>query len=124
MSPRRIIMENLETCQKPWGTYTNILDSDLCKVKILVIKPQCRPSYQYHHKRAEHWVVVKGEGSVTIDDNTFAVKFNDSIFVKIGQKHRIKNTSDNEDLVFIEVQTGDYFGEDDIVRIEDDFGRL
>ena len=124
MSTKRTIMEELETCQKPWGTYTNILDSDLCKVKIIVIKPQCQPSYQYHHKRAEHWVVVKGEGFVTIDDNTFPVKINDSIFVKIGQKHRIKNTSVNEDLVFVEVQTGDYFGEDDIVRIEDDFGRL
>ena len=117
-------MEELEAVQKPWGTYTNILDNDLCKVKMIVVKPQCQPSYQYHHKRAEHWVVVKGEGSVIIDGNTFTVKLNDSIFVKIGQKHRIKNTSDSEDLVFIEVQTGDYFGEDDIVRVEDDFGRL
>ena len=116
-------MEKLEICQKPWGTYTNILDSDMCKVKLIVIKPKCQPSYQYHHKRAEHWVVVKGEGTVTIDDSTSTVKLNDSIFVGIGQKHRIKNTSDSEDLVFIEVQTGTYFGEDDIVRVEDDFGR-
>lgn len=117
-------MNELETCQRPWGTYTNILDSDLCKVKVIVIEPQRQPSYQYHHRRAEHWVVVKGEGSVTIDDDTFNVKLNDVVFVNVGQKHRIRNTSDSEDLVFIEVQTGDYFGEDDIVRIEDDFGRL
>lgn len=117
-------MDNLKTCQKPWGTYTNLLDDNLCKVKIIVIKPQCQPSYQYHHKRAEHWIVVQGEGSVTIDDVTTSVKLNDTVFVKIGQKHRIKNTSDHENLVFIEVQTGSYFGEDDIVRVEDDFGRV
>ena len=117
-------MSNLGEFQRPWGTYTNILDNDLCKVKVIVIKPQCQPSYQYHHKRSEHWIVVKGEGSVTIDDTTRTVKKNDSVFVKIGQKHRIKNTSKSEDLVFIEVQTGTYFGEDDIVRVEDDFGRV
>ena len=117
-------MDNLEVCQKPWGTYTNILDSDLCKVKIIEIKPQYQPSYQYHHKRAEHWIVVQGEGIVTIDEVERSVKVNDTIFVKVGQKHRIKNTSKSENLVFIEVQTGTYFGEDDIVRVEDDFGRL
>lgn len=117
-------MNSLEEFQKPWGTYTNILDNEMCKVKVIAIKPQCQPSYQYHHKRSEHWIVVQGEGVVTIDDVTRVVKKNDSIFVKIGQKHRIKNTSKNENLVFIEVQTGTYFGEDDIVRVEDDFGRV
>ena len=117
-------MSDLKEYQRPWGTYTNILDSNLCKVKIIVVKPNCQPSYQYHHKRSEHWVVVQGEGSVTIDDVVKTVKVNDSIFVDIGQKHRIKNTSDTEDLIFIEVQTGSYFGEDDIVRVEDDFGRV
>jgi len=117
-------MNKLEVCQKPWGTYTNLLDDDMCKVKIIVIKPQCQPSYQYHHKRAEHWIVVHGEGSITIDDAVSPIKLNDSIFVNIGQKHRIKNISKSENLVFIEVQTGTYFGEDDIVRVEDDFGRV
>ena len=119
-----LLMDKLEVCQKPWGTYTNILDDNLCKVKIIVVKPQCQPSYQYHHKRAEHWIIVQGEGSITIDDITTPIKFNDSVFVEIGQKHRIKNTSKSENLVFIEVQTGSYFGEDDIVRVEDDFGRV
>tara|TARA_Y100000114_G_scaffold120357_1_gene115289 strand:- start:2430 stop:2783 length:354 start_codon:yes stop_codon:yes gene_type:complete len=117
-------MNELEVCQRPWGTYTNILDSELCKVKVIVVKPQCQPSYQYHHKRSEHWIVVQGEGIVTIDDTEKNIKVNDSVFVKIGQKHRIKNTSQEEDLIFIEVQTGTYFGEDDIVRVEDDFGRV
>jgi len=117
-------MSDLKEYQRPWGTYTNILDGNLCKVKIIVVKPNCQPSYQYHHKRSEHWVVVQGEASVTIDDVVREVKVNDSIFVDIGQKHRIKNTSNTEDLIFIEVQTGSYFGEDDIVRVEDDFGRV
>jgi len=109
---------------RPWGSYTNILDVDFCKVKTITVKPGQQPSYQYHHKRAEHWVIVKGTGEVTIDDEIRKIDAGDYVFVEIGQKHRIKNTSEADDLIFIEVQTGTYFGEDDIVRLEDSYGRL
>ena len=87
--------------ERPWGTFENLLDTDYCKVKEIVIKKGGRPSYQYHHKRSEVWVVVN---------------------VPVGTKHRVENRND-EDLKFIEVQVGTYFGEDDIVRLEDDYGR-
>jgi mannose-6-phosphate isomerase len=112
-----------EIGNRPWGQYENLLDCDLCKVKIINILPGKQPSYQYHHKRAEHWVIVSGFGSVIIDDNKTSVKSGDYIFVPLGSKHRIKNESDVDNLVFVEVQTGTYFGEDDIVRLSDDFGR-
>jgi mannose-6-phosphate isomerase-like protein (cupin superfamily) len=113
----------MSTFKRPWGTYTNLLDVDYCKVKTIEIKPGKQPSYQYHHKRSEHWIIVSGKALVTIEDEQFDVKSGDHVFVPRLAKHRIKNVSADEQLVFIEVQTGDYFGEDDIVRIEDDFGR-
>ena len=111
-----------EIVQKPWGTYQNLLDSDECKVKKLVIKPNQRPSYQYHYKRTEVWVVVQGQGVVTIDEADTEVGPESIVLVPVMSKHRIKNTG-SEDLIFIEVQLGSYFGEDDIVRVSDDYGR-
>ncbi len=108
---------------RPWGTYENLLDSSSCKVKVIKVMPGKQPSYQYHHKRAEHWVVVEGSGTVTVDGIERHVNPGDYVFVPLGSKHRIKNDSEFDTLVFIEVQTGTYFGEDDIVRLEDDFGR-
>lgn len=108
--------------QKPWGTYQNLIDEQYCKVKKIVIKPGQRPSYQYHHKRSEHWVVVQGEAKVTLDDVSQHKKVGDYIFVPIRSRHRIENVG-NEDLIFIEIQTGTYFGEDDIVRVQDDYNR-
>ena len=90
---------------RPWGNFENLLDEDLCKVKKIIIKPDAAPSYQYHHKREEVWIVVQGNGELKLDD-----------------KIQIRNTS-SEDLIFIEVQRGSYFGEDDIIRLEDDYGR-
>ena len=108
--------------QRPWGSFENLLDSDYCKVKEIVVKPGKRPSYQYHHKRSEVWVIVQGSALVTIDGEETSHVVGDVIHIPTKAKHRIQNNCEN-DLKFIEVQLGTYFGEDDIVRIEDDFGR-
>ena len=107
---------------KPWGHYLNIFDAPYTKVKEILIKPGEAPSYQYHHKREEHWTVVKGEAVVTLNDNDIHVKAGEHIHIPLKAKHRIANKTD-EDVIFIEVQYGSYFGEDDIVRVEDDYKR-
>jgi len=113
----------MEIGNRPWGTYYVLLDDDKCKVKKIVVNPNSRPSYQYHFKRSETWVVVEGEGKVTIDGQERDIQAGDIIEVPQECKHRIENTDSNNDLVFIEVQHGSYFGEDDIVRVEDDYDR-
>ena len=107
---------------RPWGSYTVILDEDNHKVKTLTVDPHKRLSYQTHEKRSEYWVIVSGTGTVTLDGITTMAIAGDAFIIEQGIAHRIHNTGD-EPLVFIEVQLGLYFGEDDIVRIEDDFGR-
>jgi mannose-6-phosphate isomerase-like protein (cupin superfamily) len=108
---------------RPWGEFENLLDSNLCKVKQITIKPGQAPSYQYHFKRSEVWTLVQGEGELKLDDNIIKIKKWDTINIPLQEKHQIKNTGD-EDIIFIEVQLGEYFGEDDIVRIEDNYGRI
>ena len=108
--------------ERPWGTFENLLDQEYCKVKEIVIKKGGRLSYQYHHKRSELWVIVKGEAVATLNDVEKIYKVGDVVKVPVGTKHRVENRKD-EDLKFIEVQVGSYFGEDDIVRLEDDYGR-
>ena len=108
---------------RPWGEYRILEDSDECKVKRISVTPGSRLSYQYHHKREEVWVVVKGVGIVTIDDKTTDVSSGSIIHIRKEQKHRIENTG-SKSLEFIEVQLGDYFGEDDIVRLQDDYSRV
>jgi mannose-6-phosphate isomerase len=109
--------------ERPWGSYTVLDDSAPDhKVKRIVVKPGKRLSYQRHARRAEHWFVVHGEGRVTIEGQDRRVGAGDSVEVPTGAAHRIESTG-HDDLVFVEVQHGDYFGEDDIVRLEDDFGR-
>ena len=108
--------------ERPWGSFENLLDESFCKVKKLIIKPNQRPSYQYHFKRNEHWVIVSGEAVVTIDGVDTEYGPGDSVFVPALSRHRVENKGET-DLVFIEVQTGSYFGEDDIVRVEDDYER-
>ena len=115
-------MENYVT--KPWGEYTNILEEEYCKVKKILIKPGNSPSYQYHLKRSETWVFVKGKGTVILDDEECKVSAGDILTIGVKQKHRVINTSNSDDLIFIEIQTGEYFGEDDIVRLEDKYGRI
>ena len=108
---------------KPWGKYLNILDENYTKVKQIIIKPGESPSYQYHHKRSEIWVIVKGTVEVRLDDDIKTYGVGDVVNVPVGAKHQPKNIGD-EDLVFIEIQLGEYFGEDDIVRLEDKYGRV
>lgn len=108
--------------KRPWGTFENLLDVDYCKVKEIVIKPGQAPSYQFHYKRNEVWVVTQGKGLVTLDEKDDEVSAGSVVKVPVGIKHRIRNIGDN-DLIFIEVQTGEYFGEDDIVRLKDDYNR-
>lgn len=107
---------------RPWGSFENLLDERYCKVKKIVIKPNQRPSYQYHEKRSEHWVVVSGEAFVTLDDVETAYKEGDYVYIPVLSSHRVENRGDS-DLIFIEVQMGTYFGEDDIVRVDDDYDR-
>lgn len=108
---------------RPWGYY-EILSDDKPdhKVKRITVWPGKRLSLQYHMKRREHWVVVSGRGLVTVDGRQVNLGPDESIDISLRAHHRIENTGDVP-LVFIEVQQGDYFGEDDIVRVEDDFGR-
>ena len=107
---------------RPWGSFENLLDEDYCKVKRIIVKPGQRLSYQYHNKRSEVWVVVQGEAVVTLDDKEYIYKVGEVVNVPVGTKHRVENDG-KEDLIFIETQTGTYFGEDDIIRLSDDYGR-
>jgi len=113
----------MKTVNKPWGSYTSLYQNELCNIKTIEILPGCQPSYQFHHKRAEHWIILSGTAEVTINDIVNIKNTGEYIFVPTGSKHRIKNTADKEILIFVEIQTGSYFGEDDIVRIQDDYGR-
>lgn len=108
--------------QRPWGWYDSIDMGENFKVKRISVKPGASLSLQLHQHRAEHWIVVKGAAEVTIENQVFILKENQSTYIPIGAKHRLKNTG-MEDLEMIEVQTGVYLGEDDIVRFEDAYGR-
>jgi mannose-6-phosphate isomerase len=107
---------------RPWGKYEIIHDAKNCKVKKITVKPGGRLSYQYHDKRSEVWTVVQGSACVTINDEIFHLSYGETIQIPRKAKHRVENLL-QLDLVFIEVQHGTYFGEDDIVRIEDDYDR-
>ena len=109
--------------KRPWGNFT-VLDETAFdhKVNRIVVDPHKRLSYQQHSKRAEHWFIVSGTAIVTLDGVEHEVSEGESIDIKLGQAHRCENRTD-QPVVFIEVQHGSYFGEDDIVRLEDDFGR-
>ena len=115
-------METRERDVRPWGGYTVLEDATDHKVKEIVVDPGKRFSYQRHARRAEHWFVVRGRGVVTLDGDEIPVSPGSTVDIPIGTAHRMTNTGD-EPVMFVEVQTGDYFGEDDIVRLEDDFGR-
>ena len=115
-------MDTREHDERPWGSYTVLEDADDHKVKEITVRPGKRLSYQRHAKRAEHWFVVRGEGVVVLDGTEHPVAAGTAVDVGTGVAHRIANTGEG-DLVFVEVQHGSYFGEDDIVRLEDDFGR-
>lgn len=110
------------TVQRPWGTYCVLGEGPHFKIKRIVVKPGNKLSLQLHHHRSEHWVVVSGTAKVTSADMEYLVNVNESTFIPAGQKHRLENPG-YVDLVMIEVQSGEYLGEDDIVRFEDHYGR-
>ena len=111
-----------ERDDRPWGYYEVVDQGPGFQVKRICVVPGQRLSYQRHHRRTEHWYVVGGVGLVTLDGTESVVASGEMVDVPVGAAHRIQNTGP-DDLVFIEVQTGSYFGEDDIQRIEDDYGR-
>ena len=110
------------TVQRPWGSYTVLEDAADCKVKRLIVKPGQVLSLQRHQRRSEHWTVVSGSAKVRVGDATFLLHRNESVFVPMQTLHRLENPTD-QDIALIEVQCGDYFGEDDIERLEDRYGR-
>jgi len=110
------------TAHRPWGTYTVLEDEEQYKVKRIVVKPGKRLSLQKHFHRSEHWIVVSGTATVTVGDETRLIRPNESTYIKMGEVHRLENEG-KIDIVLIEAQVGEYTGEDDIVRIEDDFKR-
>ena len=111
-----------ETDERPWGSFVVLGEASDHKLKRIVVQPHKRLSLQVHRLRSEHWFIVRGIGLVTVGDTIVSVGAGDAIDIHVGTAHRVENTGDAE-LVFIEVQHGESFGEDDIVRLEDDFGR-
>jgi mannose-1-phosphate guanylyltransferase len=110
------------TAYRPWGGYASILAGERFQVKRLFVRPGKKLSLQKHHHRAEHWIVVTGTAEVTIDGQVTMLSENESIYLPLGCTHRLANPGKIQ-LELIEVQTGSYLGEDDIIRIEDEFGR-
>jgi len=112
-----------QTAHRPWGTYTVLEDTPGYKIKRIVVKPGKRLSLQKHFHRNEHWIVVSGTATVTVGNEVKIVRPNESTYIKMGESHRLENEG-KIDVVLIEAQVGEYTGEDDIVRIEDDFRRV
>jgi len=111
------------TAHRPWGSYTILEDAANFKVKRIVVKPGARLSLQKHAHRSEHWIVVNGKAYVTVGEKTFPLERNESTYIPIGEVHRLENR-EKEDLILIEAQVGTYLGEDDIVRLVDDYKRV
>ena len=111
------------TAHRPWGTYTVLEDTPGYKIKRIVVKPGKRLSLQKHFHRSEHWIVVSGTATVTVGDEVKLVRPNESTYIKMGEVHRLENQG-KIDVVLIEAQVGEYTGEDDIIRVEDDFKRV
>ncbi len=109
--------------RRPWGSFTVLDEGQGYKVKRIEVLPGKRLSYQRHARREEHWMVVAGVGRVTLDGRESLIGVGDTMDIPIGAAHRIENPG-LDTLLFIEIQRGDYLGEDDITRLEDDFGRM
>ena len=108
--------------RRPWGSFTVLDEGAGYKVKRIEVLPGQRLSYQKHARRAEHWMVVQGQARLTLDGAERTVHLGETVDVPVGAFHRIENPGPGP-LVFIEIQRGDYLGEDDIVRLSDDYGR-
>ena len=107
--------------ERPWGTYEVLLDSDNCKVKRISVKPNEQLSVQYHNKRSELWKIISGKGQILIGNDWVEAKPDTIVEIPQGAIHSVKAI--DESLIFIEIQTGTYFGEDDIVRLSDKYNR-
>lgn len=118
----KIHKPDMKKSEPPWGKWEVISDEPTYKVKRITVLPGKRLSYQKHSRRREHWMVVEGEGVVTLDGKKIYLKKGETVDIPQEAAHRIAN-SGNEQLTFIEIQQGEYFGEDDIGRLEDDYGR-
>ena len=115
-------MISIESEERPWGRFFVIHNENNYKLKRIEVDPGGRLSYQYHNKRSEAWTIVEGAGTITLNGKIKQYTKGQTVLIPQGMKHRIENKEINK-LVFIEVQTGTYFGEDDIVRVEDDYNR-
>jgi len=113
----------LLTENRPWGSYTILDESPVHKTKRIEVLPGQRLSYQSHQKRDELWLIIEGDAVVTLNDVEHQLSYGKKIEIKAGEKHRVENRSDKI-MKFIEIQTGTYFGEDDIVRYQDDYARV
>lgn len=124
----KIRSENEKICNdhvfedRPWGRFEVLRDTPFFKSKVITVWSGQRLSYQSHKHRMEHWIIVQGEGEFTLDEKKTQVKAGDHLYIPLGAKHRIANTGKDK-LEFVEVQLGTYFGEDDIIRYSDDYGR-
>ncbi|BFN28981.1 alginate biosynthesis protein AlgA [Pseudomonas sp. SCT] len=116
------VHQSHQTVYRPWGTYTTLEEGERFKIKRIVVKPKASLSLQMHHHRSEHWIVVSGMARVINDSVELLLDTNESTFIRAGHNHRLENPG-VIDLILIEVQSGDYLGEDDIVRLEDRYGR-
>jgi mannose-6-phosphate isomerase len=112
----------MERGERPWGTYTVLDENNGYKIKRIEVKPGQRLSLQMHHHRSEHWIVVSGTARVTCGEHEQIININESTFIPIGTNHRLENPGVIP-LTIIEVQSGEYLGEDDIVRFQDDYNR-
>jgi mannose-6-phosphate isomerase-like protein (cupin superfamily) len=108
--------------ERPWGRFEVLLDDPHFKVKKITVKPGCRLSLQSHKRRNEHWVVTEGKMRITVGDTVRDYDVNEHVYIPREHKHRMENRGETPASV-IEIQTGDYFGEDDIIRYEDDYNR-
>ncbi len=115
-------MKTAPTDHRPWGSFVILEEQATYKVKRIEVLPGQRLSYQSHEKRSEHWMIVRGQGKVTLNGKEVVLSSGQAIDIPRGAAHRIANPGTSL-LTFIEIQQGDYFGEDDIVRLEDDYGR-
>jgi mannose-1-phosphate guanylyltransferase / mannose-6-phosphate isomerase len=115
---------DFEVYPRPWGFYKSTLLADHVQSKIITVFPNGELSLQKHKRREEHWIIIKGEGKIILEDSIVNVEQGRYIYIPKGCKHKVINSSESENLIFAEVQLGDYFGEDDIIRFNDKYGRV
>ena len=118
-----VTTNTLEIGHRPWGRYEVLVEQSGYKVKRIIVLPKEKLSLQSHNQRVEHWIVVSGEATITVDNKVSILLVDQSTYIPKGAKHRLENNT-NKELVIIEVQLGDYLGEDDIKRFDDIYSRI